>query len=148
MKIALGCDHGGIVLKKEVAQTIEKLGHEVVDFGTHSTESCDYPTFAFSAAESVAKGDCALGVLICGTGQGIGIAANKVAGIRCGMVSETFSAEMLRKHNDANMIAIGARVIGGGMAVKIVEAFLTVEFEGDRHQRRVDMIKTYELQKG
>jgi len=148
MKIALGCDHGGWVLKKEVASTIEKLGHEVVDFGTHSTESCDYPNFAFAAAESVAKGECQLGVLICGTGQGIGIAANKVTGIRCGIASETFSAEMLRRHNDANMIAIGARVVGGGVAVQIVEAFLTAEFEGDRHQRRVDMINTYDLQKG
>ncbi len=148
MKIALGCDHGGFVLKNEIVTAIEKLGFEVVDFGTYSSESCDYPNFAFAAAESVSRGDCQMGVLICGTGQGIGIAANKVAGIRCGIASETFSAEMLRRHNDANMIAIGARVVGGGVAVRIVEAFLTTEFEGGRHQKRVDMINHYDQQKG
>lgn len=148
MKIAFGCDHGGWLLKKEVVATIERLGHEVVDFGTYSEVSCDYPEYAFAAATSVASGTCDLGILICGTGQGIGIAANKVKGVRCGIVAETFSAEMIRRHNNANMMAMGARVVGGGVAVQMVEIFLSTAFEGDRHKRRVDLIDAYDNQKG
>ena len=141
MKIALGSDHGGYVLKCDIIQLLEKLGHEYKDFGCYSTESCDYPDFGRAAAEEVASGACDRGIVICTTGIGISIAANKVKGIRCALCSEPLSAEMTRRHNDANMLAMGGGLIGNNMADRIVDAFLNTPFEGGRHQRRVDKIE-------
>ena len=137
MKIALGSDHGGYALKCDIIKLLEKLGHEVVDFGCHSTESCDYPDFGEAAARAVASGKCDRGIVICTTGIGISIAANKVKGIRCAHCADSLEAEMTRRHNDANMMAIGAGFTGRNMAERMVEVFLTTEFEGGRHARRV-----------
>ncbi len=139
--IALGCDHGGYALMQSVKAHLDELGLEYKDFGTYSTDSCDYPVYAKAAANAVASGECEKGILICGTGIGISIAANKVKGIRAALCSDCFSAEMTRRHNDANMLAMGARVLGEGLALKIVDIFLTTEFDGGRHARRVDMIE-------
>ena len=141
MKIALGSDHGGYALKCDIIQLLEKLGHEYKDFGCYSTESCDYPDFGEAAARAVASGEYDRGIVICTTGIGISIAANKVRGIRCALCSEPLSAEMTRRHNDANMLAMGGGLIGNNMADCIVEAFLNTPFEGGRHQRRVDKIE-------
>lgn len=143
-KIALGCDHGGYELMKEVKAHLEELGYEYNDFGTYSSDSCDYPIFAEKAARAVADGDCRLGIVICGTGIGVSISANKINGIRCALCSDCFSAEMTRRHNDANMLAMGARVIGPGLALKIVDAFLGAPFDGGRHERRVKMMMDLE----
>ena len=140
MKIALGCDHGGYDLKQHVIKVLERLGHETEDFGCFSKESCDYPDFGAAAARAVAEGKCDRGIVICTTGIGISIAANKVNGVRCALCSEPLSAEMCRRHNDANMLAMGAGLVGPNLAVRIVEVFLKTEFEGGRHQRRVDKI--------
>jgi ribose 5-phosphate isomerase B len=142
--IALGCDHGGYVLMQKVKEHLAACNIEFKDFGTYSQESCDYPVYAEAAAKAVASGECSLGILICGTGIGISIAANKVPGIRAALCSDCFSAEMTRRHNNANMLAMGARVLGEGLALKIVDTFLASEFEGGRHQRRVDMITAME----
>lgn len=139
--IALGCDHGGFDLMQKVKAHLEEKGLEYKDFGTYSTESCDYPVYAKAAANAVASGECDRGILICGTGIGISIAANKVKGIRAALCSDCFSAEMTRRHNNANMLAMGARVLGEGLALKIVDTFLETEFDGGRHARRVDMIE-------
>ncbi len=139
--IALGCDHGGYALMQSVKAHLDELGLEYKDFGTYSTDSCDYPVYAKAAANAVANGECEKGILICGTGIGISIAANKVKGIRAALCSDCFSAEMTRRHNDANMLAMGARVLGEGLALKIVDIFLTTPFDGGRHARRVDMIE-------
>lgn len=139
--IALGCDHGGFDLMQKVKAHLEEKGLEYKDFGTYSTESCDYPVYAKAAANAVASGECDRGILICGTGIGISIAANKVKGIRAALCSDCFSAEMTRRHNNANMLAMGARVLGEGLALKIVDIFLETEFDGGRHARRVDMIE-------
>ncbi|MEF2824422.1 MAG: ribose 5-phosphate isomerase B [Peptococcaceae bacterium] len=144
MKIALGSDHGGFDLKSAIKKHLEELGHEVVDFGTDSHDSCDYPLIAEPAAKAVASGECDRGILICGTGIGIGIAANKVPGVRAALVHDTFSAKACRNHNDANMITMGQRVIGEGLALMIVDTWLDAEFEGGRHQRRVDEIADIE----
>lgn len=144
MKLSLGCDHGGYALKESVKKYLEEKGHEVVDCGTYSTESCDYPVFGEAAARKVASGECERGIVICTTGIGISIAANKVKGIRCALCSEPLSAEMTRRHNDANMLAMGAGVIGKNMAERIVETFLTTEFEGGRHARRVGILDAIE----
>lgn len=144
MKIALGCDHGGYELKEAIKKFITERGGEVIDCGTHSTDSVDYPEYGLKATETVAQGDAELGVLICGTGLGMSYVANKVKGIRCACVSDVFSAEMARAHNNANILAIGARVVGLGLGLKIVETFLGTEFEGGRHTRRVDMITAVE----
>ena len=144
MKIALGSDHGGYALKCDIIQLLEKLGHEYKDFGCYSTESCDYPDFGRAAAEAVASGACDRGIVICTTGIGISIAANKVKGIRCALCSEPLSAEMTRRHNNANMLAMGGGMIGANMADRIVETFLTTEFEGGRHERRVNLISDIE----
>ena len=144
MKIALGSDHGGYALKMHIVETIKKLGHEVEDFGCYSTESCDYPDFGAAAAKAVAEGRCERGIVICTTGIGISIAANKVKGIRCGHCADCLEAEMTRKHNDANMMAIGAGFTGPNMADRMVEVFLSTEFEGGRHQRRVDKMMALE----
>ena len=139
--IALGCDHGGYALMQSVKAHLDELGLEYKDFGTYSTGSCDYPVYAKAAANAVANGECEKGILICGTGIGISIAANKVKGIRAALCSDCFSAEMTRRHNDANMLAMGARVLGEGLALKIVDIFLNTPFDGGRHARRVDMIE-------
>ncbi|MCK8059874.1 MULTISPECIES: ribose 5-phosphate isomerase B [unclassified Fusibacter] len=144
MKIALGCDHGGFALKEEIAKHLAGRGFEVVDFGTYSTESVDYPDYSKKAADAVVSGECERGILICGTGQGIMMAANKVKGIRCAVLSDVFSAEMTRMHNDANMIALGGRVVGVGLALRIVDAYLDAQFEGGRHQTRIDKIMEIE----
>ncbi len=142
--IALGCDHGGYPLMQEVKKHLDELGLEYTDFGTYSTESCDYPIYAKAAAKAVSSGECERGILICGTGIGISIAANKVHGIRAALCADCFSAEMTRRHNDANMLAMGARVLGTGLALKIVDTFLNTEFEGGRHARRVALIAEME----
>ena len=144
MKIALGCDHGGYALKCDIKALLEKLGHEVEDVGCHSTESCDYPDFGEAAARAVADGRCERGIVICTTGIGISISANKVRGIRCALCSEPLSAEMTRRHNDANMLALGGGMIGPNMAERIVDVFLSTAFEGGRHQRRVDKVMSIE----
>ena len=141
MKISMGCDHGGYALKEHIKTYLEEKGHEILDCGTYSTESCDYPDFGRAAAQAVADGKCERGIVICTTGIGISIAANKVSGVRCALCSESFSAEMTRRHNDANMLAMGAGLTGKNMAERIVDVFLTTEFEGGRHQRRVDKIE-------
>ena len=144
MKISIGCDHGGYALKEHIKAYLEEKGHELLDCGTYSTESCDYPDFGRAAAQAVADGKCERGIVICTTGIGISIAANKVSGVRCAWCSESFSAEMTRRHNDANMLAMGAGLIGKNMAERIVDVFLTAEFEGGRHQRRVDKMMAME----
>lgn len=126
---------------QKVKAHLEEKGLEYKDFGTYSTESCDYPIYAKAAAKAVASGECDRGILICGTGIGISIAANKVKGIRAALCSDCFSAEMTRRHNNANMLAMGARVLGEGLALKIVDTFLETEFDGGRHAHRVDMIE-------
>ncbi|MBY6056008.1 ribose 5-phosphate isomerase B [Leisingera daeponensis] len=143
-RIALSSDHAAIELRKAVAAHIEAQGWEVEDIGPQTPESTHYPKHGAAAAQLVASGDCALGIVLCGTGQGIMMAANKVKGIRCGVCSDTFSAKMIRAHNNANMLSIGARVVGESLALEIVDAFLGTEFEGGRHGTRVDMIKALE----
>ena len=141
MKIAIGCDHGGYALKLAVKKHLEEKGYEVVDYGCHSTESVDYPVYGEKVGRAVAGGECELGVLICGKGIGISLAANRVKGVRAAVCSEPYSAEMTRRHNNANIIAFGARVVGEGTAMTIVDAFLGAQFEGGRHARRVDMLE-------
>ncbi|MCO6383372.1 ribose 5-phosphate isomerase B [Oceanicola sp. 502str15] len=140
-RIVLSSDHAAIDLRQAVATHVAAKGWEVVDIGPTTPESTHYPKHGRAAAERVASGDCALGIILCGTGQGIMMAANKVPGIRCGVCSDTFSAAMIRQHNDANMLSLGARVVGEGLALEIVDAFLDAEFEGGRHALRVDMIE-------
>ena len=144
MKIALGSDHGGYALKCDIIQLLEKLGYEYKDFGCYAPESCDYPDFGAAAARAVASGECDRGIVICTTGIGISIAANKIKGIRCAHCADSLEAEMTRRHNDANMMAIGAGFTGKNLAERMVEVFLTTEFEGGRHQRRVDKIMALE----
>ncbi len=146
MKISMGCDHGGYMLKEHVKKYLTAQGHEVVDCGCHSLDSCDYPQFGAAAARAVAAGECRRGIVICTTGIGISITANKVKGIRCALCSEPLSAEMTRKHNDANVLAMGAGMTGPNMAERIVDTFLSTEFEGGRHQRRVDGIAAVEAE--
>lgn len=144
MRIALGSDHGGYALKCKIKEHLESRGYECVDFGCHSLESCDYPDFGEAAARAVAAGDCPRGIVICTTGIGISIAANKVRGIRCALCSDPLSAEMTRRHNDANMLAMGAGMVGPNLAERIVEVFLHTDFEGGRHARRVGLITEME----
>ena len=141
MKIAMGSDHGGFALKQHLKTYLENKGCLVEDCGTDSTQSCYYPDFGRLAAEAVASGRCERGIVICTTGIGISISANKVRGIRCALCSEPLSAEMTRRHNDANMLAMGGGLIGNNMADKILDAFLNTPFEGGRHQRRVDKLE-------
>ncbi len=143
-RIALSSDHSALELRQAIATHITALGWEAVDIGPTTTESTHYPKHGAAAAQLVASGECQLGIIICGTGQGIMMAANKVKGIRCGVCTDTFSARMIRQHNDANILALGARVTGEGLALDIVDAFLTADFEGGRHATRVDMIKALE----
>lgn len=140
MKIAIANDHAGINLKPTLIKYLTEHGYEYCDFGTYTTDSCDYPDYALKASEAVASGECDRGILICGTGIGMSIAANKVKGIRCAHCHDVFSAKATRHHNDANMLAFGERVIGAGVMLEIVEAFLTTEFDGGRHQKRIDKI--------
>lgn len=142
--IALGSDHAGLPLKKEIIDLLESMGVAYKDYGTYTTDSCDYAQFAQRAAKAVASGECEKGILCCGTGIGISMAANKVKGIRCACCSDCYSAKMTRKHNDANMIAMGARVVGVDLGRMIAETFLTTDFEGGRHQRRIDQIMAIE----
>ena len=144
MKIAVAWDHGGLVLKKVLLRYLAQNGYDTVDFGTDCTDSCDYPDFALPAAEAVASGECERGILVCSTGIGISIAANKVPGIRCAHCHDTYSAKYTRLHNDANMLAFGQKIIGEGLMLEIVETFLNTPFEGGRHQRRVDKISAIE----
>ena len=138
MKIAVGCDHGGYELKEYILGVLAKLGHEAVDFGCHSLDSCDYPDYGAAAARAVAEGACERGIVICTTGIGISITANKIRGIRCAHCADCLQAEMTRRHNDANVLAMGAGVTGGNLAERILDVFLSTEFEGGRHQRRID----------
>lgn len=140
--IALGCDHGGYALKQEVMKHLTARGLEFKDFGTYSEDSCDYPVYGKAVANAVANGECDKGIIICGTGIGISITANKVPGIRAALCGDCFSAEATRLHNDANILAMGARVVGAGLALKIVDTFLDTPFSGDeRHIRRISMIE-------
>ena len=140
MKIAMGADHGGYSLKEVVKKHLVEAGHEVLDLGTHDTESCNYPVYAEKVAYAVADKDADLGVLICGTGIGMSIAANKVKGIRAAAVSDCFTAQATREHNDSNIICLGERIVGPGLAMRIVDTWLEASFQGGRHQTRVDMI--------
>ena len=144
MKIALGCDHGGFALKQEVIRCLDARGLEWEDFGCFDEASCDYPDFGRAAAEAVAAGKCDRGIVICTTGIGISIVANKVKGIRAACCSDCYSAEMTRRHNDANILCFGGRVVGPGLAQKMVELFLKTEFEGGRHARRIAKIADIE----
>lgn len=143
-RIVLSSDHAAIELRQKIADHIAAAGWIPVDIGPTTPESTHYPDHGAAAARQVASGDCDLGIILCGTGQGIMMAANKVKGIRCGVCTDTFSAQMIRMHNNANMISIGARVVGEGLALDIVDAFLGAEFEGGRHATRVDLISALE----
>ena len=142
--IAIASDHGGYHLKEHIKAYLAAKGITCQDFGTDSTESCDYPVFGKEAAEAVASGQCEKGIVICTTGIGISITANKVKGIRCALCADSLSAEMTRRHNTANMLAMGAGIVGPNLAERIVDTFLNTEFEGGRHQRRVDLISAME----
>ena len=144
MKIALGCDHGALALKEKLIPHLEAKGYEVKDFGTYTYDSCDYPDFAGAAAQAVASGECDKGIVLCTTGIGVSITANKVKGIRCALLSDVMSARMTREHNDTNMMAIGAAVVGQMLAFEIIDTWLTTEFTGGRHQRRIDKMMALE----
>ena len=140
MKIAIGCDHGGYLLKQDILIWLEENDYEFEDFGCYNTESVDYPVYAEKVARAVASGECEKGIVICTTGIGVSMAANKVKGIRCALCGDSYSAEMTRRHNDANVLAMGAGIIGPNMAKKITEVFLNTSFEGGRHARRVGLL--------
>ena len=142
--IALGADHGGYVLKEEIKKHLEKKGIDYIDFGTYSSDSVDYAKIAYKTCKSVTSGECEKAILCCGTGIGISMAANKVKGIRAACCSDWFSAKYTRLHNDANALCLGGRVVGAGLALEMVDVFLSTEFEGGRHQRRVDQITAIE----
>ena len=145
MKIAIACDHGAFDLKQKVAAHLGAKGYEVVDFGTHSKDSCDYPDFAGPAARAVASGACEQGILLCTTGIGVSITANQARGIRCALLSDLLSAELTLLHNDTNMMAVGAGVVGENLALAIVDKWLTTPFSGEaRHQRRIDKMMALE----
>ena len=142
--IAIGSDHGGFALKQEIMKHLEERKLEYIDFGTYSSDSCDYPQYGAAVGRAVASGSCERGILICGTGIGISISANKIHGVRAALCGDCFSAEMTRRHNDANIVALGARVVGPGLALKIVDTFLDTEFEGGRHARRIEQMMALE----
>ncbi|MBU3127372.1 ribose 5-phosphate isomerase B [Clostridium tagluense] len=144
MKIALGSDHGGLNLKKHIILHLESKNIEVTDLGTYTEDSCDYPDYALKVANGVVEEQFELGILICGTGIGIGIAANKVPGIRAALCHDTFSAHASREHNNANILTLGERVIGVGLALDIVDAFINAKFQGERHQKRINKITEIE----
>ncbi len=142
--LAIGCDHGGFVLKKEILEYFDKNNIQYKDFGCYTTDSVDYPDIAEVVCNSVVNGECEKGILVCGTGIGMSIAANKVKGIRAALLSDTFSARMTAAHNDSNVIALGGRVIGTELAIEIINAYLSTEFQGGRHKNRIDKIKILE----
>ena len=144
MKIAMGSDHGGYALKEHLKAYLEGKGYQVEDFGCHSTDSCDYPDFGRAAAQAVADGACERGIVVCTTGIGISITANKVRGIRCALCGDPLSASLTRRHNNANMLAMGAGIVGKNLAENIVDTFLNTEFEGGRHERRVNALMAIE----
>lgn len=145
MKIAIGCDHGALALKNTVKAHLEKKGYEVCDYGTYTLDSCDYPDFAEKAAKAVASGECEKGIVLCTTGIGISIAANKVKGVRCALLSDIWSAKMTREHNDTNMMAMGAAIVGEMLGLQIVDTWLGTEFSGEaKHQRRIDKVMALE----
>ena len=145
MKVSIGCDHGALALKNKVVSHLEGKGYEVVDFGTYTNASCDYPEFAAAAARAVATGECEKGIVLCTTGIGVSISANKIDGIRCALLSDVWSAKMTRLHNDTNVMAMGAGVVGENLALEIVDTWLGTEFSGDeRHQRRIDKMMAIE----
>ena len=141
IKIAIGSDHGGFEYKASIIKALQVKGYDVVDMGTYSPESCDYPIIAKKVARAVAKGDFEKGILVCGSGIGMSMAANKVKGIRAAVCGDTFSARATRAHNNANILCLGQRVVGEGLALDIVDIWLTTKFEGGRHERRVNMIE-------
>lgn len=145
MKIAIGCDHAAVDLKNKVIKHLQDNNHTVTDKGTYTSDSCDYPVYAKAVCDAVTDKSADIGILICGTGIGMSMAANKVKGIRAACCNEIFSAEMTRRHNDTNVLCMGARVIGEEVAYRIVDAFLSAEFEGGKHQRRVDMFMNFEI---
>lgn len=142
--IAIGSDHGGYLLKEEIKKHLKEKGYEFKDFGTDSTASCDYPVYAEKVCRAVQSGECEKGILICGTGIGMSMCANKCKGIRAAVCGDHFSAEFTRKHNNANVLCLGARVIGAGVAMQLVDIFLTTEYEGGRHEKRVEMMMQVE----
>ena len=145
MKVSVGCDHGALALKNKVVSHLQGKGVEVVDFGTHTLDSCDYPEFAAAAARAVASGECEKGIVLCTTGIGVSISANKIDGIRCALLSDVWSAKMTRLHNDTNMMALGAGVVGENLALEIVDTWLFTDFSGEaRHQRRIDKLMALE----
>ena len=144
MKIGIGNDHSAVEMKQEITEYLKELGHEVVNYGTDSNESCDYPEYGEKVGRAVVSGEVEKGILICGTGFGISLAANKVKGVRAVVCSEPYTAKLSRMHNDANILAFGARVVGIEMAKMIVNEWLNAEFEGGRHQRRIDMVMAIE----
>lgn len=144
MKIGIGNDHSALELKAEIIEHLKSKGHEVVDFGTNSTESCDYPVYGEKVGRAVAAGEVEQGILICGTGLGISLAANKVKGVRAAVCSEPYTAKMARLHNNCNILAFGARVVGAELAKMIVDTWLDTDFEGGRHERRVNLIMEIE----
>ena len=141
---AIGSDHGGYALKQEIMKHLSERGIAYRDYGTYSEESCDYPDYGEAVGRAVASGECERGIVVCGTGIGISIAANKVRGVRCALCGDCFSAQMAREHNDANVLALGARVLGAGLALKIVDTFLDSAFAGGRHERRVAKLMAIE----
>ena len=145
MKIAIACDHGALDLKNAVIAHLEKKGYEMVNFGTDTLASCDYPDYAGPAAKAVASGECEKGIVLCTTGIGVSIVANKVDGVRCALLSDVMSARLTREHNDTNMMAIGAGVVGQMLALEIIDTWLGTEFShNERHQRRIDKLMAYE----
>lgn len=142
--IAVACDHGGLELKEKIKAHLIETGYEVRDFGTDSPESCDYPDYGAPAARAVAAGECEKGILICTTGIGMSLVANKVKGIRCGLCSDPLSASLTRRHNDTNVLALGAGIVGPNLALEIVDTWLTTEFEGGRHSRRIGKVMALE----
>jgi ribose 5-phosphate isomerase B len=144
MRYAFGCDHAGLPLKAPLVAELERNGHEVVDFGTDSYESVDYPRFAARVSRAVSSGDADMGVLVCGTGQGMAMTANRFRGVRAAAVSESFSARMARAHNNANILCMGARVVGPGAAIEILRTWLEQGFDGGRHEHRVEQVMSPE----
>ena len=145
MNIAIGCDHGALALKDALIPHLESKGYEVKDFGTYTLDSCDYPDFAGAAAKAVASGECERGIVLCTTGIGVSITANKVDGVRCALLSDVMSARMTREHNDTNMMAMGAGIVGKNLALEIVDTWIGTEFSGEaKHQRRIDKVMALE----
>ncbi|SES19428.1 ribose 5-phosphate isomerase B [Salipaludibacillus aurantiacus] len=144
MKIAMGSDHAGYALKEEIVKVVKELGHEVIDVGCDCADSVDYADYGIPAAEKVASGEADRGIIICGTGIGMSISANKVKGVRCALVHDLFSAKATREHNDSNVLAMGERIVGPGVAQEIAKIWLSTEFEGGRHERRIGKISEYE----